>query len=64
MSEPDNKGKSVAQIARDTGAKRLFTGGLGIRVLLIETLTDMVRLQWWIYDSLKAFLGLGTLGGK
>ncbi|KAJ3145310.1 hypothetical protein HDU89_007167 [Geranomyces variabilis] len=60
MSKPDNKGKSVAQIARDKGAKRLFTGGLGTRVLMIGTLTG---LQWWIYDSVKSAMGMGTTGG-
>ncbi|KAI8586416.1 mitochondrial carrier protein [Geranomyces variabilis] len=60
MSKPDNKGKSAGQIARETGAKRLFTGGLGTRVLMIGTLTG---LQWWIYDSLKTAMGMGTTGG-
>ncbi|KAI8906983.1 mitochondrial carrier domain-containing protein [Powellomyces hirtus] len=61
MSKADNKGKSVAQIAKETGAKRLLTGGLGTRVLMIGTLTG---LQWWIYDSLKAAMGMGTTGGS
>ncbi|KAI8823718.1 putative mitochondrial carrier family [Fimicolochytrium jonesii] len=60
MSKPDNKGKSVGQIARETGARRLLTGGLGTRVLMIGTLTGM---QWWIYDSLKTAMGMGTTGG-
>ncbi|KAJ3133077.1 Cu/Pi carrier [Geranomyces variabilis] len=60
MSKPDNKGKSVGQIARETGAKRLLTGGLGTRVLMIGTLTG---LQWWIYGLLKTAIGMGTTGG-
>ncbi|KND04275.1 uncharacterized protein SPPG_00013 [Spizellomyces punctatus DAOM BR117] len=60
MAKPDNKGKSVGQIARETGMKRLLTGGLGTRVLMIGTLTG---LQWWIYDTLKTAMGMGTTGG-
>ncbi|TPX69585.1 hypothetical protein SpCBS45565_g02365 [Spizellomyces sp. 'palustris'] len=60
MAKPDNKGKSVSQIARETGMKRLLTAGLGTRVLMIGTLTG---LQWWIYDTLKTAMGMGTTGG-
>jgi solute carrier family 25 (mitochondrial phosphate transporter), member 3 len=35
------------------------TKGLGTRILMIGTLTG---LQWWIYDSYKAALGMGTSG--
>eukprot|EP01012_Entosiphon_sulcatum_P063616 TRINITY_DN912_c0_g1_i1.p2 TRINITY_DN912_c0_g1~~TRINITY_DN912_c0_g1_i1.p2 ORF type:complete len:311 (-),score=55.88 TRINITY_DN912_c0_g1_i1:82-1014(-) len=56
-----NKGKSFGQIASELGAKQLCTKGLGTRVLMIGTLTG---LQWWIYDTFKTVMGLGTTGGK
>jgi len=59
MGKSTNKGKSFGQIASEQGAKRLFTKGLGTRVLMIGTLTG---LQWWIYDSFKTYFGMGTTG--
>lgn len=56
-----NKDKSFGQIAKELGAKNLCTKGLGTRVLMIGTLTG---LQWWIYDTFKTVMGLGTTGGK
>jgi len=56
-----NKSKSFGQIASETGMKKLFTKGLGTRILMIGTLTG---LQWWIYDSFKSAMGMGTTGGK
>jgi len=61
MGKPANKGKSIGQIASETGAVALATKGLGTRVLMIGTLTGF---QWWIYDTFKATMGLGTTGGK
>ncbi|KAJ3038106.1 Cu/Pi carrier [Rhizophlyctis rosea] len=61
MAKPANKGKSLGQIAGETGFVSLATKGLGTRVLMIGTLTG---LQWWIYDSFKAIMGMGTTGGK
>lgn len=61
MSKPTNKGKSVGAIASEVGIYNLATKGLGTRILMIGTLTG---LQWYIYDSFKAVLGLGTTGGK
>ncbi|KAG1764036.1 mitochondrial carrier domain-containing protein [Suillus occidentalis] len=58
---PANKGKSIGAIASETGLVTLATKGLGTRVLMIGTLTGF---QWWIYDSFKASMGLGTTGGK
>lgn len=55
-----NAGKTFGQIANEFGYKRLCTKGLGTRIIMIGTLTG---LQWWIYDSYKTFLGLGTTGG-
>lgn len=61
MGKSANKGKSVGQIISETGLANLMTKGLGTRVLMIGTLTG---LQWWIYDSWKTFMNLGTSGGK
>jgi len=61
MGKPDNKGKTVGQIAKETGLTTLATKGLGTRVLMIGTLTGF---QWWIYDSFKSAMGMGTTGGK
>ncbi|KNC96181.1 uncharacterized protein SPPG_08336 [Spizellomyces punctatus DAOM BR117] len=61
MSKPANKGKGFGQIASEFGYLNLATKGLGTRVLMIGTLTG---LQWWIYDTFKTVMGLGTTGGK
>lgn len=61
MGKPSNKGKGLGQIASEVGFASLATKGLGTRVLMIGTLTGF---QWWIYDSFKAAMGLGTTGGK
>ena len=60
MGKAENKGRSFGELAAEQGAKRLFLGGLGTRVIMIGTLTG---LQWWIYDTWKTFCGLGTSGG-
>jgi len=60
MGKASNKGKSFQAIASEQGAKNLFTKGLGTRVLMIGTLTG---LQWWIYDTFKTTMGMGTTGG-
>ncbi|KAK9695183.1 Cu/Pi carrier [Basidiobolus ranarum] len=60
MSKPSNKGKTITEIAKETGFKTLVSKGLGTRVLMIGTLTG---LQWWIYDSFKSAFGMGTTGG-
>ena len=61
LGKPANKGKTVGTIAKEFGYVNLFTKGLGTRIIMIGTLTG---LQWWIYDSFKAVMGLGTSGGK
>ena len=61
LGKPANKGKTIGQIASETGIATLATKGLGTRVLMIGTLTGF---QWWIYDSFKTAMGLGTTGGK
>lgn len=61
LGKSDNKGKSIGTIVNETGLVRLCTKGLPTRVLMIGTLTG---LQWWIYDSFKTAMGMGTTGGK
>ncbi|KAI0699631.1 mitochondrial carrier protein [Cerioporus squamosus] len=61
MGKPANRGKSFGAIASETGIVALATKGLGTRVLMIGTLTGF---QWWIYDSFKTAMGMGTTGGK
>lgn len=60
LAKADNKGKSIGTIASEVGIKNLMTKGLGTRVIMIGTLTG---LQWWIYDSFKSAMGMGTTGG-
>jgi len=60
MAKADNKGKGLGQIASEIGTWNLFTKGLGTRIIMIGTLTG---LQWWIYDSFKSAMGMGTSGG-
>ncbi|KAG5491350.1 hypothetical protein JIQ42_01249 [Leishmania sp. Namibia] len=56
-----NAGKSYGQIAKGMGYMNVCTKGLGTRILMIGTLTG---LQWWIYDTYKTALGMGTSGGS
>jgi len=60
MGKAENKGKGFGQIASEVGYGNLMTKGLGVRVLMIGTLTG---LQWWIYDTFKTVMGMGTTGG-
>lgn len=60
MGRSENKGKSFGQMIEEQGWARLFKAGLGTRIIMIGTLTG---LQWWIYDSYKSMMGLGTSGG-
>jgi len=61
LGKTGNKGKSLGTIANEVGYLTLATKGLGTRVIMIGTLTGF---QWWIYDSFKSVMGLGTTGGK
>ncbi|KAA8496836.1 Mitochondrial phosphate carrier protein 3, mitochondrial [Porphyridium purpureum] len=61
LGKAENKGKSVGTIASEFGTMNLFTKGIGVRIIMIGTLTG---LQWWIYDTYKSTFGLGTTGGK
>jgi len=61
LGKVENKGKSIGAIAKEVGMFSLATKGLGTRVIMIGTLTGF---QWWIYDSFKSAMGMGTTGGK
>jgi len=61
LGKPENKGKYFGAIASEVGVVNLATKGLGTRVIMIGTLTG---LQWWIYDTFKSAMGMGTTGGK
>lgn len=61
MAKPDYKGKSISEISRSFGVINLCTKGLGTRIVMIGTIA---ALQWWIYDSFKTALGMGTTGDK
>jgi solute carrier family 25 (mitochondrial phosphate transporter), member 3 len=59
VSKMGKGNKTAGEIFAELG----FTGvwqGLGTRILMIGTLTG---LQWWIYDTFKTAMGLGTSGG-
>lgn len=60
LGKAENKGKGFGTIASEFGYLNLATKGLGTRVLMIGTLTG---LQWWIYDTFKTVMGMGTSGG-
>jgi solute carrier family 25 phosphate transporter 3 len=60
LGKAQNKGKSLATIASEFGYGNLLIKGLGPRILMIGTLTG---LQWWIYDTFKTAMGMGTTGG-
>jgi len=61
LGKPDNKGKSMGQIATEFGYSNLMTKGLFPRILMIGTMTGV---QWYIYDAFKTAMGMGTTGGK
>lgn len=61
IAKPSNKGKGIMALASEQGMSNLFFKGLGTRILMIGTLTG---LQWWIYDTWKTAMGLGTTGGE
>lgn len=53
------KGVPAGQIIKEMGWVALFTRGLGLRIIMIGTLTG---LQWGIYDAYKVNVGLPTTG--
>ena len=59
-NQPASLGGKVGKIYSQIGFKGLWAG-LVTRIIMIGTLTG---LQWWIYDTFKSVLGMGTTGGK
>jgi len=55
-----SKEATVGSIVKEMGVPALFTRGLGMRVVMIGTLTGA---QWGIYDAFKVAVGLPTTGG-
>jgi solute carrier family 25 (mitochondrial phosphate transporter), member 3 len=53
--------KTFIEIIQQVGWKNLATKGLMPRVALTGT---CIALQWFLYDSFKSILGLGTTGGE
>ncbi|KXZ56593.1 hypothetical protein GPECTOR_1g533 [Gonium pectorale] len=53
------KGATAGDIIKEMGWYNLFTRGLGLRIIMIGTLTG---LQWGIYDAFKVSFGLPTTG--
>ncbi|KAJ7851965.1 mitochondrial carrier protein [Mycena leptocephala] len=61
LGKTENRGKSAGRIISEVGLANLATKGLGTRIFMLGTLTGF---QWWIYDSCKTAMGMGTTGGK
>jgi len=59
VSKMAKGGKTAGEILSELGFAGIW-GGLGTRIIMIGTLTG---LQWWIYDTFKTAMGLGTSGG-
>lgn len=59
VSKMGKGGKSAVEILSELGFGGIW-GGLGTRIIMIGTLTG---LQWWIYDTFKTAMGMGTSGG-
>jgi solute carrier family 25 phosphate transporter 3 len=53
------KGATVGDIVKEMGWYNLCTRGLGLRIIMVGTLTG---LQWGIYDAYKVSVGLPTTG--
>ncbi|GMM51489.1 Cu/Pi carrier [Starmerella bacillaris] len=56
----ESMGQAMGRIYGKIGFSGLWTG-LGTRIVMIGTLTGM---QWLLYDSFKAYVGLPTSGSK
>jgi solute carrier family 25 phosphate transporter 3 len=54
-----NKSATVSSVINDMGMYQLATRGLGLRIIMVGTLTG---LQWGIYDAYKVSVGLPTTG--
>ena len=61
MAKPEYQGKSMKEITQNFGLLNLCTKGLGTRIVMIGTIA---ALQWWIYDTFKTAMGMGTTGEK
>lgn len=61
LSLPENRGKSMHQLVREVGLRKLTTVGLGPRILMTG---GIVGYQWYAYDIFKTAMGLGTSGGR
>merc|ERR1711998_551818 len=59
VSKMSKGGKTAGEVFAELGFGGVWQG-LGTRIIMIGTLTG---LQWWIYDSFKSAMGLGTSGG-
>jgi len=59
VSKMSKGGKSAGQVISELGFSGMW-GGLTPRIVMIGTLTG---LQWWIYDTFKTAMGMGTSGG-
>ncbi|KAI8466087.1 MAG: mitochondrial phosphate carrier 1 [Monoraphidium minutum] len=53
------KGATAGDIVRQMGVWNLMTRGLGLRIIMVGTLTG---LQWGIYDAFKVYSGLPASG--
>ncbi|KAJ7128612.1 mitochondrial carrier protein [Mycena epipterygia] len=59
LGKAESKGKSAGRIISEVGIASLATKGLGTQIFMLGTLTGF---QWWIYDSFKTAMGMGTTG--
>ena len=50
-----NPNATIASVTSEMGVVGLFTRGLGLRIVMVGTLTG---LQWGIYDAYKAYAGV------
>eukprot|EP01025_Chloroclados_australasicus_P024448 TRINITY_DN2450_c0_g1_i1.p2 TRINITY_DN2450_c0_g1~~TRINITY_DN2450_c0_g1_i1.p2 ORF type:complete len:337 (-),score=32.58 TRINITY_DN2450_c0_g1_i1:252-1262(-) len=55
-----SKDATIGGVIQEMGWFKLFTQGIGLRIIMIGTLTG---LQWGIYDAYKVYVGLPTSGG-
>eukprot|EP01024_Parvocaulis_polyphysoides_P051111 TRINITY_DN500_c0_g1_i1.p2 TRINITY_DN500_c0_g1~~TRINITY_DN500_c0_g1_i1.p2 ORF type:complete len:115 (-),score=17.47 TRINITY_DN500_c0_g1_i1:137-481(-) len=55
-----SKDATIGGVIKEMGWYKLFTQGIGLRIIMIGTLTG---LQWGIYDAYKVYVGLPTSGG-
>jgi solute carrier family 25 phosphate transporter 3 len=61
MAKPKYQNHTIQEIIRDVGLLKLATKGLGPRIAMTGTI---ISFQWWIYDTFKTVMGMGTTGGK